>query len=370
LDRVRGIDGAGRFTSGASADSIKRYRWRAAVARIAVGRWYYSSMTASQLQHYVPRFVLRRFAAASKDTVHVYDKHTAKTFVACTRKVAAENGLYDFEFDGEGLTLESALAEIEGRAAHHIQQILEDERLHPSNPLERGELARFFAIQVVRTPAHMEMWRELDTRMEAWLRHEGMRESFFAFDARFGSRENARRAVVARSLVSAPESFGPAFASKDWVLMRTAAPSPYLIGDHPLVMHNSRDHGPRGNLGLNVLGIEIYFPLSPRLAMGMMCETHARDFWEALRHLNKRELNHPDLQKGLSIARDFIRVVETGEPARMDSENVEFLNSLQVARAERFLFSSDGDFSIAEKMIYQHPSLRHGPRIEEATGKF
>ena len=324
----------------------------------------------SQLQHYVPRFVLRRFAAASRDTVHVYDKHTGKSFIAGTGKVAAENGLYDFEFDGEDLTLEPGLAGIEGTAAQHIQEILKDERLHLLNPLERGELARFFAVQFVRTPAHREMWRELDTRMEAWLRQEGMREDFFAVDPRLGSRENAERAFIARSLTRAPQTFGSAFTAKDWVLMRTDVASPYFIGDHPLVMHNSRDHGPRGNLGLNVVGIEMYFPLSPRLALGMMCDSHRRDFEEALRRMSQSELSDPGRQKGLTIARDYVRAVESGEPAGVEPENVDFLNSLQVARAERFLFSSDGDFSLAEKMIAEHPHLRRGARIEEATGKF
>jgi hypothetical protein len=335
-----------------------------------VRRWYYSLMTVSQLQHYVPRFVLRRFAAASKDTVHVYDKHRAKTFVAGTGKVAAENGLYDFEFDDENLTLEPGLAEVEGRAAHHIQQIIKDEYLHLSNPLERGELARFLAVQFVRTPAHREMWRDLDIRMEAWLRQEGMSDDFFAVDPRLGSRESAERAFIARSLIGAPEQFGPAFTAKDWVLMRADGENPYLIGDHPIVMHNSRGRGPRGNLGLTVLGIEIYFPLSAQLALGMMCESHGRDFREALRRMRQSELIEPGRRKGLSVAHEFVRAVESGEPARMEPENVEFLNSLQVARAERFLFSSDGDFSIAAKMISQHPNLRHGPRVEEATGKF
>jgi hypothetical protein len=326
-------------------------------------------MTA-QLQHYVPRFVLRRFTAASKDAVHVYDKHTSKSFIAGTGKVAAENGLYDFEFDGEDLTLEPGLAEIEGRAAHHIQQILQDERLHLSNPLERGELATFFAVQCVRTPAHRAKWRELDARMEAWLRQEGMREDFFAVDPRLGSRKNAERAFIAIGLTGASQSFGPAFTAKDWVLMRTDVHSPYLIGDHPLVMHNARDHGPQGNLGLNVRGIEIYFPLSPHLALGMMCDSHRRDFDEALRRKSQSKLSDQDEQKGLSIARDFIRAVESGEPARMDPENVDFLNSLQVASAERFLFSSDGNFSLPEKIIAEHPHLRRGSRPEEATGKF
>lgn len=98
---------------------------------------------------------------------------------------------------------------------------------------------------------------------------------FFAVDPRFGFHEGAERGLAAGTPVSAAQDFGPAFAAKDWVLMKTEAPHRYLIGDHPLVMHNSRYRGPRGSLGLNVEGIEIYFPLSPEFTLAMMCGSHA-----------------------------------------------------------------------------------------------
>jgi hypothetical protein len=325
---------------------------------------------AAQLQHYIPRFILRRFRAGSQDAVHAYDKRAGRSFLASTGKVGAEKGIYDFEFDADEFTLEPGLAEIEGRAAEHIDQILKDECLHLLNALERGELARFFAVQLVRTPAHREMWRDLQVRMEAHLMQEGMREDFFAVDPRLGSRENEERALMVRTMMDAPENFAPSLVEKDWLLMKTDPASPYLIGDHPLVMHNGRNLGPRGNLGLAVEGIEIYFPLSPTLTLGIMCSTHARDFRQALASLSHAERDDAGRQKGLAIARDFIRAIETGEAAPMRAENVDFLNSLQVVRAERFLFSSCADFVLVEKMIADHPQLRRGLRMEEATGKF
>lgn len=340
------------------------------VRRMRLLRCYSWVVASPQLQHYVPRFILRRFRTASQDAVHVHDKHAGRSFVASTRKVGAEKGLYDFEFDGEDLTLEPGLAEIEGRAAQQIDQILKDGHLHPVNALERSELAQFFAVQLVRTPAHRVMWRELEVRMEAHLRREGMREGFFAIDPRLGSRENADRVLIAGTMMNAPENFAPALIAKDWLLMKTDSTSSYIIGDHPLVMHNARDHGLRGNLGLSVQGIEIYFPLSPQLTLGMMCESHRRDFESGLRRMSRKDRRDPRLQKGISIARDFISAVQSGQLASMDPQNVEFLNSLQVTRAERFLFSCEGNFSVAEKMIAANPHLRRGPRIEEATGKF
>lgn len=320
--------------------------------------------------HYVPRFVLRRFCIDSQDAVHVYDKHAGKSFVAGTSKVAAEKGLYDFEFEGADLTLEPSLAEIEGAAALHFEEIVKHGHLHPSNPAERHDLSRFFAVQLVRTPAHREMWQDLTDRMEAWLRREGMQEDFFAVDPLLGSQENAERAFAISAVMEAPQTFGPALARKDFVLMETDGSHSYLMGDHPLVMHNSRNHGPQGNLGLDVEGVEIYFPLSRRLTLGIMCQSHRVAFQRGLERASESQLHDPGLRKAFAIARDFLNAVESGQPTQMDPENVKFLNSLQVIGAERFLFSADGDFSLAEEMLSDHPGLRRGRRIEEATGKF
>lgn len=214
------------------------------------------NVSASQLQHYVPRFLLRRFADVQNGRVHVFDKHTDAAFIANPNKVAAKNGLYSFKFIGHDMTLEPALAELEGRAAPHVARILQDRRLHPEDALERVELARFFAVQLVRTPAHRETWRDLWTRMETWLREQGMPDDYFQPDPKIGSGEHAERALAARMISTAPQTMAPALMDKDWLLLATDAGHPFLLGDHPLAMHNDVDRGLRGNLGLNVEGIE------------------------------------------------------------------------------------------------------------------
>jgi hypothetical protein len=68
------------------------------------------------------------------------------------------------------------------------------------------------------------------------------------------------------------------------------------------------------------------------------------------------------------IYRAFEEVVTTlegfdkGLPVKLGPENVENMNSLQVIEAERFLFSADGDFSLAEDMLRTNPELKVGPR--------
>lgn len=69
--------------------------------------------------------------------------------------------------------------------------------------------------------------------------------------------------------------------SKEWYLLETKPEHPFFVSDNPVVMENSNDLGPYGNIGLVVLGIQIYLPLSSMLMLAMYCpsirEKMARD---------------------------------------------------------------------------------------------
>ena len=218
----------------------------------------------AQLHHYVPRFLLRRFGTGKKEHLHTYDKSTGTIFSRAATKLAANYNFYDFVFMGETMTLEPALADVEAKAGAHIARIIKERRLNLADPLERGELARFFAVQLVRTPAQHATWKDAFARMEVWLRSEGMPEAYFVLDPRVGDGENSQRVAMARQILSAPENFGTAFIEKDWVLFETGKARPYMIGDHPLVMHNDEKSDLRGNVGLNVEGCLLYTSPSPR----------------------------------------------------------------------------------------------------------
>jgi hypothetical protein len=49
-------------------------------------------------------------------------------------------------------------------------------------------------------------------------------------------------------------------------------------------------------------------------------------------------------------------------PMRLEPEPVVNLNSLQVRQAERYVYSSQPDFALVEKMLAKQPAYRQGPR--------
>jgi hypothetical protein len=329
-------------------------------------------MSSNQLQHYVPRFLLRRFGSGKKDRLHVFDKHTDATFDRAAAKLAAKNNFYDFEFMGAPMSVEPILGRIESKAGDHIARIVKNRRLNVNNPDERGELAAFFAIQMVRTPATLAMYGDIFNKMEVWLRANGAPQEFFTADPAVGDGENAERATMARNILNAPINYGPALINKDWLLLQTDSNHPYLVGDHPLCMHNMMEQEGRGNLGVDVEGIELYFPIAPELAIAIWCPSHQKVLMDGIQRLD-RFAEIANSANYVNVKRDALAIVDailTGCPLRSEPENVKFFNSLQIATAERFVFSSNNDFSIIREMIREHPELRHGRRMCEATGKF
>ncbi len=330
-------------------------------------------MATTQLQHYVPKFLLRRFGSGKKDRLHVFDKHTDATFASSAGKLAAKNNFYDFEFMGEPVTIEPVLGRVESKAGKHIARIIKDGRLNLNDPEERGELAAFFAIQMVRTPAVQATHSDIFNRMEAYLRAEGAPQEFFAPDHAVGEGKNAERALMAKNICNAPSDYGAALIDKDWLLFKTDNKHQYLIGDHPLTMHNMVEREGRGNLGVAVEGIELYFPLSPTLALAIWCPSHRETLKNSLQSIDRlvgASNTKRDWVKAKSDVLAILEALQTGEPLQSNPENIEFFNSLQVSTAERFVFSSNDDFSIAKEMIRANPELRYGRRMHEATGKF
>lgn len=155
---------------------------------------------------------------------------------------------------------------------------------------------------------------------------------------------------MAGFIVKHARDFALRFADKAWMLAATDSKHTFMIGDHPIGLQNHIDMAPYGNLGLGVRGIEIYFPLSPRRALAMWCPSLLEAFRLAVK------------LRGESGARAVLHALENGSPLQYTPEHVMNFNSLQIAHAERFVFSSVDEFSLAKRMLADNPTFRIGMR--------
>jgi hypothetical protein len=62
--------------------------------------------SSREWQHYVPRFLLRRFADPTSRRVYVFDKLTSASFPSNPEKAGARNNYYNFEFGELEISLE------------------------------------------------------------------------------------------------------------------------------------------------------------------------------------------------------------------------------------------------------------------------
>src|SRR4051812_36524857 len=120
----------------------------------------------AKVQHYVPQFLLRNFGTGKKHKVHVLDKQTGKTFATNVRNAAAESRFYDFQLNGQDLTIEAMLSKIEAEAKPIIQSILDADSLTQLSPEERAKLSIFMAVQLTRSKWHREQFREFPGMLE------------------------------------------------------------------------------------------------------------------------------------------------------------------------------------------------------------
>ena len=145
--------------------------------------------------------------------------------------------------------------------------------------------------------------------------------------------------------------------------MQTDLKHPFLLGDHPVVLDNYLG----GKLGVGMPGVVIYFPLSPEFALGLHCPSIAEEIRKGQEKLDSLPdeafVRHPELYAGLKETVDVMEGFVEGVPLRVQSENVENFNSIQINDAERFVFSCDGDFALVEDMLRTDPGLKKGPRV-------
>jgi hypothetical protein len=326
-------------------------------------------MTTAKVQHYVPQFLLRNFGNGKKDQVWVYDKVTDRSFPTNAKNIASESRFYDFELDGTAITLEPMLSKLEGNAKPIIKKILEADSLVPLTDEEKAMLSAFLSIQHTRTRTFREQWNDFPRMLREHLASRGeiVANGSQAANLIRDLTENESKAETGRFMMQAPQEFASHFLAKQWLLAATTRKHPFLVSDNPLTLQNMNDMSPRGNLGLAVRGIEIYFPLSPVRALAMWCPSLLeliRQGAEACRRFpqSRAKENLSDSEGLLALE----EAINTGRPAVYNKENVENFNSLQISQSERYVFSSVNDFHLAKDMLQAHPSLQRGPRATVA----
>jgi hypothetical protein len=126
-----------------------------------------------------------------------------------------------------------------------------------------------------------------------------------------------------------------------WVLVENKTPMQFLTSDYPFAIQCPNidqlwpaealpsDGLPTDALWLDIPGVRLFFPLTPRRML---------------------------------LIGDPVVYAEMPEESGFYPETVTMVNELQVHRSNRFIFSETNNFVLVEKLIQQNPQLRETDR--------
>jgi hypothetical protein len=293
-------------------------------------------LTGKQNQHYVPRFLLKRFADGNKKSPHiwVYDKGNREPYFCPIRKVATEEGYYRFtREDGTEVDLEGLLERVDSEGARVVAATIASQRL-PSNASDRKWMAVFVTCQMLRTQGTR---RAMEAFRLGIMRKFGSDVVIEGDDRPIRELGSITDRAGAIRMILEALPLSEHLSDKAWFLSESPVSHPFILSDNPVVRHNHLARPGRADHGLRQSGIEVTLPISPRLAVHFLCQDVA------------------------SVAIEdaaFRSAIEDGAPLQLSPENVEFINHLQVKWADRFVYARRREeLSLAMTMIAEEPRL-------------
>jgi hypothetical protein len=310
----------------------------------------------------------------------ILDKHTLRQFKLPPYRAMGEKDFTNVRIGDEVLSYEDKFTFIEDQAAPVIAQIVQRRSLAFLNPMDEAILHTFVVVQLLRSKR-----RRLDqAAISGEIRKRWPEAELNPLKENMADQEFEKFSTLNMTF-SKLDELTSTLVSKHSYLMIKSCPDELYISDNPMVIHNSKQYGPYGNIGLAVPHIEIYYPLSSEVVLAYMCpltmkETEERHcaFDAEVNSLFSRKFMSP---KGLSLAdrlkieanrieiqraKNHYAMIKNERLIPISSENLLFLNSLQVLSSFRYLACRTRDFTFAIRALSERPHWKEGVGIQVA----
>jgi hypothetical protein len=303
-------------------------------------------------QHIVPKLYLRRFARDGQ-LLLAYDKATGKTFRVSVEDAAQKHGFFSLPqvdgAEGSGSFAESYFQHYEGPAAGAIQAVVDSLHfgvLAPISPEVRGILARFAAVQYLRTQITRQIIIDINRIMnqmaDEWPDVPELQHGRTVLEGKELAMHHLSQALKPESVLSLADIL----YSHVWGVMINRTSAPFYTSDHPVTLHCHEDRPNRG-VGPATFGAEVAIPLAPHCLLVLLEREFATQF------------------------APFVVPLDGCIWGAHTEENATFYRSLQVRDSYRFVYSPrDNDFALADEMCNTHPEFRDPdhPRMSAMAG--
>lgn len=318
-------------------------------------------------QHTVPRFLLDHFGFGKKGKkrkLYTFDKQSEKIFQQSVYDATTRNGFYNIEGHPDQVSLESILGIYETTAAPIIKKIITERSLSWVSDEDRYKLSAFIAVQRARSYAEFSKINHMVNLFAERLPIFEGGEDIVEDD--LGGDKSVERKNFFLSMVLKQEETIAHLMNKDWILYETTPKDPFYISDNPITLHNDIDMGWRGNRGIALKGIQIHLPLSSTFTLVLTCPSIKNSALEGKKLIEMYAARTPHLLETLDDPAGILELAnayEKGIPLAQNSQNVIFLNSLQVEFAEQYVFCEKEKFSLIKEMMVRDKRYRSGPRM-------
>jgi len=300
---------------------------------------------SSKKHHYVPQSILKRFSTdGAQKQLYVFDKARKASFPSSIRDAGSENHFNTLEIEGQTISFEGLFQTNDDQLAILFEKIISDTSLAVLTTGDRNTLLEVLGAQIVRTKLLRTTIRSIAEQFQASMREAGLyAEEVDGFS--IPTDQQIRRAALA-SLLDLPAIIA-GIQDKRLILFSSSAPMSLWISDNPVVVYNSFPYGERG---LSSPGVEIYFPISSELVLGLYCPSIERKIQQAL----STGAPNFDREKYTNI----YKALQDGDPVAIDLTTCRFYNSLQVLQSNRFLYAPKNDFADAYDILERKPEAQ------------
>jgi hypothetical protein len=327
------------------------------------------SLNIPKKQHYVPQFLLRNFSK-KKNRIYVFDKKLNRSFPCNVKDIGHENNFYEDQLLGYGNETELKLSKLETVVAPVIEKILIDGSIKNLEDWEHKFIICLFStVQMIRTNdirKFLEGFNQiLNKRITEW----GYDPNTEVKNYKTPSQAELKSSAI-DLLNTLPSSLSGGFLNKQLSLLKAPKGQNFYISDHPIVIHNHFPREGRGNLGIGLKGIEIFFPISPVYCLSFLCGETAQEVITKVKNFKASQLLGIVPKVDMSEAEKMVDYFENGTTNKLAIENMDFSNSLQVIQSTRFVYSCEPKFNLAKDMLKTHPEISTQEKFVDGSTLF
>lgn len=282
-------------------------------------------MSGAKKQHYVPRFYLKSFSTQQNNEyfTNCFDKSDLSHFKVNIKEIGCENYFYGIS-PAHSQEVEKILADYDSQFTKVYNKLTSIASISCLNWKEKEVFAQFITIQELRTREMREHLRDMVKTLNTQLSDKPLSAKLEKDLKRVNTEEGIRiihSGFILETLLK-KNNLVDMLVDLKWILFENNTTIPFWTSDHPVNRYNPIDLSPYGNLGTLCRGIQIFFPLTPKLEIAFC---------------------------------DPIEYFFMPEKSSCEKDNLLFYNTLQARSNARHIFSINSDFSVAKKWLRQSP---------------